>query len=151
MWARDRDRFRLCSRKGRRSPLPPLLQGVGGGGSPACHRHRIHHASSRGSRKDPSQRWRASAGSAKARSVAGPSSLHRPTLIRSAASAPAMSAGAELHYLDDYIIPLMSGMPPPPPPAASFSGISATIASVVRMFLAIEAAFCSAERVTMAG
>jgi hypothetical protein len=31
------------------------------------------------------------------------------------------------------------------------SWISATIASVVRMFLAIEAAFCSAERVTMAG
>ena len=37
----------------------------------------------------------------------------------------------------------------PPPP--SFSGISATIASVVRMFLAIDAAFCSAERVTIAG
>ena len=32
-----------------------------------------------------------------------------------------------------------------------FSGASATIASVVRMFLAIDAAFCSAERVTMAG
>src|ERR1700737_2786481 len=46
-----------------------------------------------------------------------------------------------------YIIPLMSGMPPPD----SLSGISATIASVVRMFLAIEAAFCSAERVTIAG
>ena len=43
-----------------------------------------------------------------------------------------------------YIIPLMSGMPPPPPP--SFSGASAMIASVVRMFLAIDAAFCSAER-----
>jgi hypothetical protein len=38
-----------------------------------------------------------------------------------------------------YIIPLMSGMPPPPWP--SFSGSSATIASVVRMFLAIDAAF----------
>ena len=50
-----------------------------------------------------------------------------------------------------YIIPLMSGMPPPPPPAPSFSGTSATIASVVRMFLAIDAAFCSAERVTIAG
>ena len=35
--------------------------------------------------------------------------------------------------------------------AASFSGTSATIASVVRMFLAIDAAFCSAERVTIAG
>ncbi len=41
----------------------------------------------------------------------------------------------------DYIIPDMSGMPPPPPPAPSFSGTSATIASVVRMFLAIDAAF----------
>src|SRR5947209_4613597 len=41
----------------------------------------------------------------------------------------------------------MSGMPPPPPPP-SFSGTSATIASVVRMFLAIDAAFWSAERVT---
>ena len=47
----------------------------------------------------------------------------------------------------------MSGMPPgiPPPPPLSLSGTSATIASVVRMFLAIDAAFCSAERVTMAG
>ena len=51
----------------------------------------------------------------------------------------------------DYIIPDMSGMPPPPPPSPSFSGTSATIASVVRMFLAIDAAFWSAERVTMAG
>ena len=50
----------------------------------------------------------------------------------------------------DYIIPPMSGMPPGMPPP-SFSGGSATIASVVRMFLAIEAAFCSAERVTMVG
>src|SRR3712207_8740485 len=47
-------------------------------------------------------------------------------------------------------MPPMSGMPPPAP-AVSFSGTSATIASVVRMFLAIEAAFCSADRVTMAG
>jgi hypothetical protein len=39
-----------------------------------------------------------------------------------------------------YIIPDMSGMPPPPPPAF-FSGASATIASVVRMFFAIDAAF----------
>src|SRR5919201_4169738 len=48
-----------------------------------------------------------------------------------------------------YIIPPMSGIPPAP--TGSFSGISATIASVVRMFLAIEAAFWSAERVTIAG
>ena len=33
----------------------------------------------------------------------------------------------------------------------SLPSISQTIASVVRMFFAIEAAFCSAERVTMAG
>ena len=39
-----------------------------------------------------------------------------------------------------YIIPDMSGMPPPPPPEF-FSGASATIASVVRMFFAIDAAF----------
>ena len=46
----------------------------------------------------------------------------------------------------------MSGMPPPAGiPAPSFSGGSATIASVVRMFFAIEAAFCSAERVTIVG
>ena len=52
-----------------------------------------------------------------------------------------------------YIIPDMSGMPPPPPPPppSVLSGTSATMASVVRMFLAIDAAFCSAERVTMAG
>ncbi len=46
-------------------------------------------------------------------------------------------------------MPPMSGMPPPAAP--SFSGGSATMHSVVRMFLAIEAAFCSAERVTMVG
>ena len=39
-------------------------------------------------------------------------------------------------------------MPPPPPPS---SGLSATTASVVMMFLAIDAAFWSAERVTIAG
>src|SRR5262245_39262036 len=49
-----------------------------------------------------------------------------------------------------YIIPPMSGMPAPAP-AGVFSGGSATIASVVRMFFAIEAAFCSAERTTMVG
>ena len=45
--------------------------------------------------------------------------------------------------------------PPPgmPAPAAafSFSGLSATTASVVRNRAAIEAAFCSADRVTLAG
>ena len=35
--------------------------------------------------------------------------------------------------------------------AGCFSGISATTASVVRMFFAIEAEFCSAERVTIVG
>src|SRR5262249_48382438 len=49
-----------------------------------------------------------------------------------------------------YIIPPMSGMPAPAP-AGVFSGASATIASVVRMFFAIDAAFCSAERVTIVG
>ena len=47
---------------------------------------------------------------------------------------------------------IMSGMPPGiPAPAPAFSGASATIASVVRMFFAIDAAFCSAERVTIVG
>ena len=40
------------------------------------------------------------------------------------------------------------GMPPPPD---AFSGASTTITSVVRMFFPIDAAFCSAERVTMVG
>jgi hypothetical protein len=47
-------------------------------------------------------------------------------------------------------------MPPPsgiPPPAGafSFSGLSATTASVVRNRAAIDAAFCSADRVSLAG
>jgi hypothetical protein len=66
-----------------------------------------------------------------------------------AAARPAAQAAGRLG-LAAYIIPPMSGMPPPPP-AVSFSGTSATIASVVRMFLAIDAAFWSAERVTIAG
>ena len=46
----------------------------------------------------------------------------------------------------------MSGIPPGiPAPAGCFSGASATTASVVRMFFAIDAAFCSAERVTIVG
>ena len=73
----------------------------------------------------------------------GPSRIaFRPPITET----PPVSAGDVTRY----IIPPMSGMPPPPPPP-SFSGTSATIASVVRMFLAIDAAFCSAERVTMAG
>ena len=35
--------------------------------------------------------------------------------------------------------------------AGAFSGLSATTASVVRNSAAMEAAFCSAERVTLAG
>ena len=49
-----------------------------------------------------------------------------------------------------YIIPPMSGIPPPAI-AGCFSGTSATTASVVRMFFAIDAAFCSARRVTLVG
>src|SRR5664280_1197258 len=49
----------------------------------------------------------------------------------------------------------MSPMPPPPPPpgiaGAAFSGLSAMTTSVVRNSAAIDAAFCSAERVTLAG
>ena len=40
---------------------------------------------------------------------------------------------------------------PPPAGAAAFSGLSATTASVVRNSAAMDAAFCSAERVTLAG
>src|SRR4051794_41591988 len=61
---------------------------------------------------------------------------------------PSEHCGAEAPYIMPPMPP-MSGMPPPPLP--SLSGASATIASVVRMFLAIDAAFCSAERVTIAG
>ena len=42
------------------------------------------------------------------------------------------------------------GMPPPAGIAGFSSGLSATTASVVRNRAAIEAAFCSAERVTLA-
>jgi hypothetical protein len=43
-------------------------------------------------------------------------------------------------------------MPPPGAPAGwAFSGLSAMTASVVRNSAAIDAAFCSAERVTLAG
>src|SRR5262245_36533586 len=49
-----------------------------------------------------------------------------------------------------YIMPPISGIPAPAP-TGSFSGGSATIASVVRMFLPIDAAFCSADRVTIVG
>ena len=46
----------------------------------------------------------------------------------------------------------MPPMPPPPGAAAgAFSGLSAMTASVVRNSAAIEAAFCSADRVTLAG
>ncbi len=47
----------------------------------------------------------------------------------------------------------MPPMPPSPPgmAGAAFSGLSATTASVVRNSAAIDAAFCSAERVTLAG
>ena len=48
--------------------------------------------------------------------------------------------GQSVTSASGYIMPLMSGMPPPAP-SDSFSGTSATIASVVRMFLAIDAAF----------
>src|SRR5688572_3075040 len=51
-------------------------------------------------------------------------------------------------------IPPMPPMPPPcpwPPIAGSSFGSSATIASVVRMRLATEAAFCSAVRATLVG
>ena len=43
------------------------------------------------------------------------------------------------------------GIPPPAGIAGAFSGFSAMIASVVRNRAAIDAAFCSAERVTFAG
>src|SRR5580693_125991 len=53
-----------------------------------------------------------------------------------------------------WLLPDQKSMSPPPPGAAgalSFSGFSAITASVVRNRPAIDAAFCSAERVTFAG
>jgi len=53
-----------------------------------------------------------------------------------------------------YIIPSMPPMPPMPPPAGmgvSSLGASATMASVVSIRPATEAAFCSAVRVTLVG
>ena len=47
--------------------------------------------------------------------------------------------------------PMPPPMPPPPPAGSSFFGASATIASVVIIRPAIDAAFCSAERVTLVG
>jgi hypothetical protein len=47
--------------------------------------------------------------------------------------------------------PMPWSCPPPPAAGASGSGLSATSASVVSSSPAIDAAFCSAERVTLAG
>src|SRR5207237_4868210 len=56
---------------------------------------------------------------------------------------------------DQKSMPPMPPIPPPPPPpwpcASSFFVCSATLASVVIIRPAIEAAFCSAERVTLVG
>ncbi len=64
-------------------------------------------------------------------------------------SSVAADATPTTHARIDYIIPPPMPMPPmfglicmPPPPAGpGSSGLSATMASVVRMFLAIDAAF----------
>ena len=50
-----------------------------------------------------------------------------------------------------YIMPPMSGMPPPGMAGASYSGSSATIASVLIIRPATEEAACRAVRVTLAG
>src|SRR5204862_7529861 len=74
--------------------------------------------------------------------------LEEPTVLRPAPRTPSQTRKGLA-----YIIPPMSPMPlmAPAMPAPAFSGGSATIASVIRMFFAIEAAFCSAERVTIVG
>jgi hypothetical protein len=72
----------------------------------------------------------------------------RPQQARGPAGKPGLSTrgyvgvllGKEL-ILPSHIMPPMSGIPPPGMPAPSFSGGSATMHSVVRMFLAIDAAF----------
>src|SRR6478672_13150075 len=62
------------------------------------------------------------------------------------------SAALKLLRFAQKSMPPMPPMPPSPPPmAGAFSGLSATTASVVRNSAAIDAAFCSAERVTLAG
>jgi len=71
-----------------------------------------------------------------------PARLDRPISLLIGKQKPALNRGrlllGNLSSCSCYIIPLMSGTLFW---ADSFSGISATIASVVRMFLAIEAAF----------
>ncbi len=51
----------------------------------------------------------------------------------------------------DLEVHVTAGMPPPAGMAGAFSGFSATTASVVRNSAPIDAAFCSAERVTLVG
>jgi len=54
-------------------------------------------------------------------------------------------------YMSMSPMPPMPPIPPPPPIGLSSFGASATIASVVRMRPATDAAFCSAKRVTLVG
>src|SRR5450830_898597 len=67
--------------------------------------------------------------------------------------APSPARRAAGHYIMPSIPPMppMPPMPPPMPPPALSSAISQTMQSVVSISDAIEAAFCSAERVTLAG
>src|SRR4029078_8892959 len=55
------------------------------------------------------------------------------------------------HHIMPPMPPMPPGMPPPMPPAPSASGASATRHSVGSTIAAIDAAFCSAARVTLAG
>ena len=127
---------------GPRAVEDPARRSVATGRTPARTGRQEHHRSRRQAESDESspqgarpyrQRERPGAN-------AGPSPSHSPVAasvtehVLGKRASPLTSGGAL------YIIPPMSGIPPGMPPP-SFSGGSATMASVVRMFLAIDAAF----------
>src|SRR5207247_5561716 len=126
---------------GRRPPAPPAPPA-----GKRSHVVRAVFAQSAGSHAPGGQMYRL-----RAQSCAGMTRARQRCRALVNVFRPTVLASSDLRSTSHcavYIIPDMSGMPAPAP---SFSGISATIASVVRMFLAIDAAFCSAERVTIAG
>src|SRR5690606_15376444 len=114
-------------------------------GEPALHRRPVAHGATL---TDP-DRSRPEAPQA-ARQPSGQREGRRPGPLRSPGRRPLGRASATRTQKS---MPPMPPMPPSPPAGAGagFSGLSAMTASVVRNRAAIEAAFCSAERVTLAG